>query len=65
MGPGVDRRVTKLDDLKARFRDHTTAIFERHGMKNVGYWTFEDEALKPNTLIYIISHESREQEASS
>jgi hypothetical protein len=51
----------KLEDLKKRFREHTTAIFERHGMRNVGYWTFEDEPLKANTLIYMISHESREQ----
>jgi hypothetical protein len=27
----------------------------------VGYWTFENETLKENTLIYLISHESREQ----
>ena len=29
----------KLDDLHARFRDHTTKLFEKHGMTNVGYWT--------------------------
>ena len=29
----------KLAALQARFRDHTTKLFERHGMKNVGYWT--------------------------
>lgn len=29
----------KLPALQARFRDHTTALFEKHGMKNVGYWT--------------------------
>ena len=51
----------KLPDLEKRFREHTMTIFERHGMHNVGYWTFEDEALKDKTLIYMISHESREQ----
>jgi hypothetical protein len=50
----------KLDALKTRFRDHTTRIFEKHGMQNIGYWTFEDEPLKDNTLIYIIAHESRD-----
>jgi NIPSNAP len=50
----------KLDALKARFRDHTMAIFEKHGMKNVGYWTPQDAPLSQNTLIYIISHESRD-----
>jgi hypothetical protein len=51
----------KLPDLEKRFREHTMSIFEHHGIKNVGYWTFEDEALKDKTLIYLISHESREQ----
>jgi len=25
--------------LQARFRDHTSRLFEKHGIKNVGYWT--------------------------
>jgi len=28
----------KLDALLARFRDHTVALFKKHGMTNVGYW---------------------------
>lgn len=51
----------KLDALQARFRNHTTKIFEKHGMKNVGYWVPQDAPLSQNTLIYVISHESREQ----
>jgi hypothetical protein len=47
----------KLDALQARFRDHTTRIFKKHHMTNVGYWVPVD---KPNTLIYIISHPSKE-----
>ena len=50
----------KLPNLQARFRDHTMRIFERHGMKNVGYWVPQDPPANDNTLIYIISHESRE-----
>lgn len=50
----------KLDTLLARFRDHTMTIFERHGMKNVAYWTPTDEPLKGKTLVYVISHESRQ-----
>jgi hypothetical protein len=50
----------KLPNLQARFRDHTMRIFEKHGMKNVGYWVPQDSPAKDNTLIYIISHESRE-----
>lgn len=49
----------KLDALKARFRDHTIEIFKRHGMESVGYWVPQDERSK-TTLIYIISHASRE-----
>ena len=45
----------KLPNLLARFRDHTMQIFERHGMENVAYWVPKDT---PNTLIYIISHDS-------
>jgi hypothetical protein len=28
----------KMGALQARFRDHTTRLFEKHGIKNVGYW---------------------------
>src|SRR5262245_11227717 len=27
-----------LDNLNARFRDHTLKLFEKHGMTNVAYW---------------------------
>lgn len=50
----------KLPELHARFRNHTMRIFEKHGIKNVGYWVPQDAPGKDNTLIYIISHESRE-----
>jgi len=51
----------KLPNLQARFRDHTRRIFEKHGMKSVGYWVPQDGAEHTNTLVYIISHDSREQ----
>jgi hypothetical protein len=50
----------KLDALLARFRDHTMALFERHGMKNIAYWLPTDEPLKDKTLVYMIAHPSRE-----
>jgi len=50
----------RLDDLVARFRDHTMALFERHGMKNVAYWLPIEDPLKGKTLIYILEHPSRE-----
>jgi hypothetical protein len=50
----------KLDDLLARFRDHTITIFKRHGMESVAYWTPLDDPLKGKTLFYILKHPSRE-----
>ncbi len=55
----------KLVELLARFREHTTKLFERHGMKNVAYWTPVDEPQKSNTLIYILQHSSREAAVAS
>ena len=55
----------KLDDLLKRFREHTTKLFEKHGMKNVAYWTPLDEPVKSNTLIYILAHPSREAAAAN
>ena len=49
----------KLPDLLARFRDHTTRLFEKHGMKNIAYWTPTDDPIKGKTLIYVIAHPSR------
>jgi hypothetical protein len=50
----------RLPALHKRFADHTLALFEKHGMKNEMYWTPLDESLKDNTLIYIVSHDSKE-----
>ena len=47
----------KMEGLLARFRDHTTKIFETHGMKNIGYWVSDEDEPK---LVYIISHKDRE-----
>ncbi len=46
----------KLENLKARFRDHTIRIFNRHNMKSIGYWEPIDN--KDNALIYILEHPS-------
>ena len=46
----------KLDALNDRFRQHTMKLFEKHGMKNIMYWTPTD---KPNTLIYVLAHKDK------
>lgn len=48
----------KMPDLLARFKNHTTKIFENHGMENVGYWS-PVEAKDENKLYYILKHKSR------
>ena len=50
----------KLDSLVARFRDHTDALFAKHGMKSIAYWTALDEPVKSSTFFYILEHPSRE-----
>lgn len=51
----------RLDALNKRFREHTTALFKKHGMENIGYWTPQDDKQgKADTLIYLLAHESRD-----
>ncbi len=50
----------RLDALNKRFREHTTKLFEKHGMRNIGYWVPADSPASQNTLIYILEHDSRE-----
>ena len=46
----------KLPALNARFADHTTHLFEKHGIKNVGYWT--QDVGTNNQLFYMVGHDS-------
>ena len=50
----------KLEELHARFRNHTLRIFQKHGMSNVAYFKPQDAPLSQNTMIYLIAHPSRE-----
>ena len=56
----------KLDALHARFRDHTNALFRKHGMEIIGFWTpTEDKQGAKNTLIYILAYPSRDAREAS
>jgi hypothetical protein len=46
----------RLPDVNARFRNHTLNLFEKHGMKNIGYWT-PSVGDYSNRLIYILGFE--------
>ena len=48
----------RIDDLHTRFADHTTALLERHGMTNIGYFSPQDSPLSETTLIYVLAHDS-------
>ena len=51
----------KLEALNARFRDHTCALFKKHGMEVVGFWIPTDkEQGAENKLVYMLAHKSRE-----
>ncbi len=56
----------KLDALNKRFREHTNALFQKHGMTAIGYWTPMDEKDgKGGTLIYLLAFPSREAAQAS
>ena len=55
----------KLDALLARFRDHTNALFTKHGITMIGYWVPTDVEKSKNTLIYILAYPSREAATKS
>jgi len=55
----------RLQELHARFADHTLGLFERHGMTNVGYFSAQDAPLADNTLVYLLAHDSREAAEAS
>lgn len=48
----------RLDDLSARFRDHTLKLFEKHGLTSIGYWTPIDNP--ENKLVYLLAFPSEE-----
>jgi hypothetical protein len=47
------REGSSLDLLHKRFREHTTALFKKHGMTIIGYW---QPVAKKDTLIYILAY---------
>lgn len=53
----------KLDELNARFRNHTCKLFEKHGMVNIGYWMPVENT--ENKLVYVLAYPSREAREKS
>ena len=46
--------------VDAHYERITRRIFDQHKMTSVGYWVPQDSPTKDNTLIYILSHPSRD-----
>ena len=44
----------KLPDLHNRFSNHTMALFEKHGIENVAYWT--EVVGTSNRLVYMLGY---------
>ena len=55
----------RLDDLHARFSNHTNRLFVKSGMTLIGYWTPAEGEEADNTLVYLIAHEDRESATAS
>ena len=55
----------KMPALHARFKNHTTRLFEKHGMTNIGYWSPTTGDNAENTLVYILAYPSQEAREKS
>jgi len=53
----------RLDALVERFTNHTTRLFEKHGMENVGYWLPTNNT--DNALYYVLAYPSKAARESS
>lgn len=50
-----------LDNLNARFRNHTLKLFEKHGMTNVAYWgVLKGQKGDDTQLVYLLAHRSED-----
>jgi hypothetical protein len=55
----------KLDALNARFRDHTCALFQKHGMELIGFWMPSEGPDAGKVLIYMLAFPSKEAKEAS
>ena len=51
----------KLEAVKARFGNHTDAIFKKHNIKSIGYWVPQDAPDSKNLFIYMVEHPNRQE----
>ncbi|HAL42322.1 MAG TPA: NIPSNAP family protein [Gammaproteobacteria bacterium] len=66
-GPVYELRVYtahpgKIEALEQRFVEHTMALFEKHGIRNVAYFKPVD---REDKLLYIVAHPSQVEAAAA
>src|SRR5690242_11432784 len=49
----------KLAALHARFRDHTNALFRKHGMTVIGFFSPTEGERQQDTLVYLLAFPDR------
>ncbi|MDA8217554.1 MAG: NIPSNAP family protein [Dehalococcoidales bacterium] len=49
----------RLPNLHKRFAEHTLSLFEKHGLKSIGYW--EEAVGQNNRLVYLLAFENLQQ----
>ena len=52
----------RQEALIKRFTNHTTRLFEKHGMTNIGYWKAETA---PDRIIYVLAYPDKAARDSS
>jgi hypothetical protein len=50
----------KMAALHARFRDHTTKLFEKHGMTVIGFWSPIEKDKAEEVMVYLLAFPSKE-----
>lgn len=51
----------KFAALNDRFRDHTLALFDKHDIAVIGFWTpMDGQDLPPDTLVYLLAFNDRD-----
>lgn len=50
----------RLPNINARFANHTIKLFEKHGIKSIGYWT-TDVGESNHELTYMVAFEDANQ----
>jgi hypothetical protein len=55
----------KMKALHARFRDHTSKLFKKHGMTIVGYWSPLDGKEAEKKLYYMLAYPGKDEAQKS